>query len=1237
MSCLRAAAVATAPASGSRGRDVRVASGTSRAPATGKPARAPGMRRSVTQERERKAVRRVAGIVEDDLDWLFREQPLPDYGVDVQAEVVAGDQLVTGRFLGLQIRGGNSRFARPRGKNGWTFRETSDHLDYWLRYSVPVLVIIVDSDGRAFWEVVTPTTVKETAKGFTMVIPRSQPFDVTARDKLLALAGRSQGLMESFPAFCALLPPNAVGPLRRAADSDPLPAARLAERLATGRNTPGMTAASVIAAAPTWLTGSPAAQDLWLAVAGYAAEHAQPRESGRAFALAADSAGPRAARARALAGLELIPVDRDAARDHLRRARDDGEAVFADVGLAVADIPPDDARPVDVPASLRGAPADRVNTEPFLLNFLAELAVRRCDFTEAVKLREQAVTASGDRDTAYRLTLAATLRRRTLSEPGSSSTDLRRALGHAQAAVEERRRWSGPSADALAEVLDILAVAGDMTAVVRAALPASEAGTALDAEVKNPGVARRGAHAALASRNRPAYEIIMQLLPDGPYRRELQALDDDDQGRPPEEKIAAWRRLLDDPADDAMTARCVASLARLGTWPPQADELRGRSVLPAEEYEALKAVCRARSGESGVGIARLRELADKSLLAAGELVQLLEEDAGPEVAITEAEQQITRWQAPPLRIQYVDLLGRHGRFGDAAAFIERTIPDDSLPADVRQKLCAWHVAQLARQGKFIEAAATARAGLAIGEDPGLAWRLIMVLVNDGKLHDARQALARYSPEPGTDQEIRLWMQLHLGVTVTAADARVMISLVRRQPDGDFRDAIIAMLIREVVLAEKTGSFPGDVIAAVARLEEETRDRPGTGLRIDPDDDDALRAALEKQQPGQAAYRKLLAAVQDGAASMADIARFGARRPYGSVLLHRPAGVLPAADLAPGLRAAGEQAARRAIAAGACVADLSSLHLLGLLGDDDRLRIRSALPRLIAARPAVDDALLTRDHARGTEAATYTASLAADGTIERTVLTAVQQALLRGQAETLERMTVSADVRYPPAPSDAVASTLALAAEHELALWCDDVHVVQKARAAGIAAFSLLDLITVLSTDGTAVDLPTMYRRLASQYVADLPLTADDITALAVGSQWLSGPAHTALARPGWWRHHDSDWTGTWLQIATQARGHSAQALTTIAKAALTGAIQHAGPSFRTQRYQQIVVLALLACHNAGQAPPDGLLGQLAEKAPPGLPPGPPYVLTALISELRNRAVPDAEHVARRLLPGTDLP
>lgn len=1218
-----------------RRRRKQVAPGKEGGRAGGKPVRAPGMYRSATQERDSNSVHRVHGIVIKDLRWLFREQPLPDYGVDAQIEVVDADERIDG-LLGLQIRGGDSRFARPNGDRGWTFRDSSDHLDYWLRYTLPVLVVIVDSDDNAFWEAVTPETVKETPKGFTMLIPRSQPFDITARGRLLGLAQHGQRLVDSFPDFLAVLPPNAIIPLNRAAEVDRLAAARLGHRLSVGRAAPDMTAASVIAAEPPWLTASSAAQDLWLAVAGYAAEHARLRESGAAFAAAAECAGPRAAKARASAGIQLMYIDRDAAREHLVRAHDDGEVIIADVGLAAVDIPPDDARPVDIPASLRDAPIEKVDADPFLLNFLAEMAVRRRDFTEAVKLREKAVAAAGERDSTYRLTLSATLRRRVLSEPGGAGVDLRRALSYGQAAAEERRRWSGPSAAALMEVLDILIAAGDMPAAVMAALPVSEAGSVPDADASDPGVARRGALAALACGDRAAYGFFLRWVPDGPYRRELQVLDSEEQGRSREAMIAAWTGVLDEPADDEMTVRGIAKLARLGIWPPQADNLRRRSVLPVDEYDVLRAVCRAQSGESDTGIARLRELADKSLFAAGELVQLLEMHAGPDAAISEAEKQITRWDAPPLRIQYVDLLGKHGRFAEAAAFIERTIADTTLPADVRQKLCAWYVGHQSQQRNFAEAAATARAGLAIRDDTDLAWRLIMVLVSDGKLQDARQALARYNPAPGAEQEIRVWMQLHLGVQVTADDARVMINLVQRQPDGEFRDAIIAMLIREAAIAEKTGSFPKDVITAITRLEEQTQDRPGTGLRIAPDDDGALRVALEKQQPDQGSYRELLTGVQQGAASMAEIARF-AGRPYGTVLLHRAAGILPAADLVVGLRSAGEQAAKKAITARSCVADLSSLHLLGLLDDDDRLRVRAALPHLIVTRAVVDDTLLTRDHLRGVAAATYTASLAPDGTIERTTLTAVQQALLRGQAETLEQLADSAQTLYPSTPGDAAASTLTLASEQALTLWCDDTYLVQKARAVGVAAFSLLDLLTTLSGDGVPFNLAATYQRLASYYVVDLPLTADDITALAASHDWLPGPAHSALARPGWWRHHDSGWTDPWLRIVTIARAHSDDALTTITKAALTGALQYARPALRTQRYQEIAVLALLGCHNAGQPAPGGLLGQLAEKAPPDLTPRPPYVLLALIKQLQQRGVHDPEQAALRLLPGVDLP
>jgi len=450
-------------------------------------------------------MRVVENIIAGELGWFFAANPLPDYGIDAQAEVVV-DDVVTGQWLAIQSKGGSSHFRPTDG--GWTFYDSTSHLTYWLGHSLPVIVVIIAEDGAAYWEEVTTATTRETGKSFALKIPRSQQLGIASLDRLLVVASRGKGLAASLPELYEVLPPGAVGPLKKAADIDRLAAARLADRLATGSTAPGPTAGLVIAARPTWLADSEAAQDLWLAVACYAAEHGLLQESGQAFVLAADSPGPRSAQARALAGVQLTSSDRAAARDLLLRAREEGQTVLADVGLTALELPEGDARPVDVPASLRDAQQEVIEADPFLLNFLAEAALRRRDYTEAVALRQRAVTASGDGDSTYRLALAASLHRRALSEPGSSGADLRSALGYAQAAVTERRRWGGPSADALGEVLDILVAAGDMSAAIKAALPRSETGTALGPEAATEGVARRGAHAALASRNREAYDIL---------------------------------------------------------------------------------------------------------------------------------------------------------------------------------------------------------------------------------------------------------------------------------------------------------------------------------------------------------------------------------------------------------------------------------------------------------------------------------------------------------------------------------------------------------------------------------------------------------------------------------------------------------------------------------------------------------------------------------------------------------
>jgi hypothetical protein len=96
--------------------------------------------------------------------------------------------------------------------------------------------LVRPGDGAAFWQVIRPSTVTEHAKRFTMVIPSSQRLDASAGEQLLAIAFNERGLLESFPAHCAVLPPSAVQVLERVRDADPLPAARLAEKLATGRD-----------------------------------------------------------------------------------------------------------------------------------------------------------------------------------------------------------------------------------------------------------------------------------------------------------------------------------------------------------------------------------------------------------------------------------------------------------------------------------------------------------------------------------------------------------------------------------------------------------------------------------------------------------------------------------------------------------------------------------------------------------------------------------------------------------------------------------------------------------------------------------------------------------------------------------------------------------------------------------------------------------------------------------------
>jgi hypothetical protein len=317
----------------------------------------PGMRRSHSVRRERHGVRVTRNIVEGIFGWDFTDTANPtEVGIDAYVDVIGTDadpDLVTGRVLALQIKDGESYFKSTRTADGWRFNEDDNHEAYWLGHSLPVLLVLVNPEGQAWWAHISSDTATDFTQGFRVDVSASNVLDASAKQAWSDIAGTFRGVAEIVEDLYAQLPNDTVGCLRRATAVDRLAAARLAHRLVTGSVRPSEAVGVLLERAPTWIANSAGAQDLWLAVAAFATEHELDADLACAgFEAAAGSPGERAARARAYAGLTLLFTEQvERAREHLLAAREGGQVLLADFGLAALAVPSNTAPAVDVPES----------------------------------------------------------------------------------------------------------------------------------------------------------------------------------------------------------------------------------------------------------------------------------------------------------------------------------------------------------------------------------------------------------------------------------------------------------------------------------------------------------------------------------------------------------------------------------------------------------------------------------------------------------------------------------------------------------------------------------------------------------------------------------------------------------------------------------------------------------------------------------------------------------------------
>ena len=121
------------------------------------------------------------------LGWIFREQPVEDFGVDAHVEICDHGK-PTGRLIALQIRSGESYFKKYSAA-GFVHRGSKKHLEYWLGHSLPVVLVLYHPGyDEAWWCAITSQNVEQTPKGWRVTVPGNQRLDYRSRAPLSRLA-----------------------------------------------------------------------------------------------------------------------------------------------------------------------------------------------------------------------------------------------------------------------------------------------------------------------------------------------------------------------------------------------------------------------------------------------------------------------------------------------------------------------------------------------------------------------------------------------------------------------------------------------------------------------------------------------------------------------------------------------------------------------------------------------------------------------------------------------------------------------------------------------------------------------------------------------------------------------------------------------------------------------------------------------------------------------------------------
>lgn len=138
----------------------------------------------------RKGIAILKDKVENELNWLFRETHLEDdFGIDGHLDIISDDGKVTGKSIAFQLKTGES-FFQEKNDIGYIFRGNNKHLNYYINYSLPILIILVNPNTRKIiWELFDATKTDKAKNSWKMTIPENKNLDIKSKKLLLEHVG----------------------------------------------------------------------------------------------------------------------------------------------------------------------------------------------------------------------------------------------------------------------------------------------------------------------------------------------------------------------------------------------------------------------------------------------------------------------------------------------------------------------------------------------------------------------------------------------------------------------------------------------------------------------------------------------------------------------------------------------------------------------------------------------------------------------------------------------------------------------------------------------------------------------------------------------------------------------------------------------------------------------------------------------------------------------------------------